>query len=737
MLFRCLSERESSGRSLRRDIRRPTRLGVVADVAGKSIEEVTEVVEAFRTAGVNFVTAASDVLDKDTVLDISHESLILRWKRLRGWVDDEARSADIYRRLEQSARLQLEGKGSYIAQPELDDVLKWWKTRQPTREWSNRYGDHFELAKGFLDSSRNKWRSPESGVVDQALPRGDRHSCDPLGLRTRGVPGLQPLPEGIHRNPRDEDSRGREFEREAEQIEHEPAAAGRRRTRRRTRLSVALSDTRVAALGLLSSLVSATSPQQGVLLAAAAVDEMERERKIWRKTPAVLPDLAAPSLDSESALRRALGHISGRGFGGHRGAVTAVSIDPQDQSLGVTADGRHFATGGQDGRILLHPLAPEEPLAAPIVLDGSTGAGERWGPVDALQIAYQGRWLVAASRSAGAVRLWDLRSPPYRRVGLSKEHRMTLNLSLDGRWALTYEAAEGPIGSGYQRVWDLAADDPKPFDLGLFVKDYLPFFSFSRDGKRLALYWADSTGFVWDLTKAPGADGFGRRSLPAVKFDRPGTRVMNSEFAEDGRLVVTYSDGKARYFDPAAMDKEPKTVALALGEATAATALATDYRGLWIVTAETRAAGATTTSPIVQASPSPPPPNDNPSRIGVRPESERTTYVWNLSQAPNKPEPTARLNGFPSSMGLPHVVVDPSGRRLLAVSSDGRLLLWNLNPPAGRFGAGPPPQPARYGYRPTHVARHRKPRPGLLAERRLGRHQPRRPLGPGARRRIT
>ena len=36
-------------------------------------------------------------------------------------------------------------------------MSKWWKTRQPTREWSNRYGDHFELAKGFLDSSRIKW----------------------------------------------------------------------------------------------------------------------------------------------------------------------------------------------------------------------------------------------------------------------------------------------------------------------------------------------------------------------------------------------------------------------------------------------------------------------------------------------------------------------------------------------------------------------------------------------------
>ncbi len=51
-------------------------------------------------------------------------------------------------------------------------------------------------------------------------------------------------------------------------------------------------------------------------------------------------------------------------------------------------------------------------------------------------------------------------------------------------------------------------------------------------------------------------------------------------------------------------------------------------------------------------------------------------------------------------MGLPHVVVDPSGRRLLAVSSDGRLLLWNLNPPAGRFGAGPPPSARGTGIAP-------------------------------------
>jgi energy-coupling factor transporter ATP-binding protein EcfA2 len=102
VLFRCLSERSLE----RRDTRRPVPVSTVAAVAGVSWQQVAEVVEVFRRPDRSFLTPPSGMaLHPETILDISHESLIRQWRRMTEWVDKEARSAEAYRRLEQTARL--------------------------------------------------------------------------------------------------------------------------------------------------------------------------------------------------------------------------------------------------------------------------------------------------------------------------------------------------------------------------------------------------------------------------------------------------------------------------------------------------------------------------------------------------------------------------------------------------------------------------------------------------------
>jgi hypothetical protein len=64
------------------------------------------VIETFRAAGHSFVTPPPPIpLEADTVIDISHESLIRGWRRLRAWVEEEAESARVYRRLAETAAL--------------------------------------------------------------------------------------------------------------------------------------------------------------------------------------------------------------------------------------------------------------------------------------------------------------------------------------------------------------------------------------------------------------------------------------------------------------------------------------------------------------------------------------------------------------------------------------------------------------------------------------------------------
>ena len=150
VMFRRLSE--SPG-----NIRRPTEAGEVARLADASIEEVGQVADAFRAPGANFVMPEpTEPIDDRTKLDISHESLIQRWQRLRQWSSDEAHDAESYRDLERRAQRHKRNEGGLLTSLDLQRALAWQQQRRPTRDWAERYGGDFDLAMAFLDDSEKQ-----------------------------------------------------------------------------------------------------------------------------------------------------------------------------------------------------------------------------------------------------------------------------------------------------------------------------------------------------------------------------------------------------------------------------------------------------------------------------------------------------------------------------------------------------------------------------------------------------
>jgi WD40 repeat protein/energy-coupling factor transporter ATP-binding protein EcfA2 len=151
VMFRRLTERSAD----QRDTRRPAPLSEVAAVAGVSWEQVAEVVDAFRRPDRSFVTPrVGETLYPNTRLDITHESLISNWQRLDGWAQTEAKSAETYRLLEQSARRWKAGQSALWGTPDLDLALSWKQTEHPTAMWAERYAPAFDLAMTFLDESK-------------------------------------------------------------------------------------------------------------------------------------------------------------------------------------------------------------------------------------------------------------------------------------------------------------------------------------------------------------------------------------------------------------------------------------------------------------------------------------------------------------------------------------------------------------------------------------------------------
>ena len=77
--------------------------------------EVIAVIEVFRAPGRSFLMPPHGVaLSGDSVIDISHESLIRQWGQLRTWVEEEAESRATYLRLVEAARLHRAGRAGLV-----------------------------------------------------------------------------------------------------------------------------------------------------------------------------------------------------------------------------------------------------------------------------------------------------------------------------------------------------------------------------------------------------------------------------------------------------------------------------------------------------------------------------------------------------------------------------------------------------------------------------------------------
>lgn len=150
-LFKALSERGADNR----EIRRPTRLDTICKITGASTAEVIHVIDVFRGGGRSFLMPPFGTeLHADSVIDISHESLIRNWQRLKEWVNEEAQSVRVYRRVAETAVLHREGGEGLMQEPALSFALDWREKSQPTAAWGERYHPDFEYAMTYLDKSR-------------------------------------------------------------------------------------------------------------------------------------------------------------------------------------------------------------------------------------------------------------------------------------------------------------------------------------------------------------------------------------------------------------------------------------------------------------------------------------------------------------------------------------------------------------------------------------------------------
>ena len=163
-LFKAITDKVTDARGTRR----PTRLDTLCEATGASAAELAPVIDVFRDPSRSFLMPpAGTALRPDSPIDISHESLMRVWDRLRAWADEEAQSAQTYRRLAETAELQLAGSAGLLRQPDLQFAIDWQRRQQPNAAWAGRYQGGFEAMCDFLQRSESAFDAETRAVAAQ------------------------------------------------------------------------------------------------------------------------------------------------------------------------------------------------------------------------------------------------------------------------------------------------------------------------------------------------------------------------------------------------------------------------------------------------------------------------------------------------------------------------------------------------------------------------------------------
>lgn len=161
-LFKTITEKGTDNKGMRR----PTKAKTIMSIAGCTAPELFEVVDKFRVPSRSFITPRhNNELTEDSIIDLSHESLMRLWDRLREWVEDEASSIQMYTRLSEASAMYQQGKTSLWRPPDLQLAINWRDQHKPTLAWAQRYDPAFERAMVYLRTSEKEYTQEEENKI--------------------------------------------------------------------------------------------------------------------------------------------------------------------------------------------------------------------------------------------------------------------------------------------------------------------------------------------------------------------------------------------------------------------------------------------------------------------------------------------------------------------------------------------------------------------------------------------
>jgi WD40 repeat protein len=448
------------------ETRRPTRVSEIAKVCCAPEAQVRGVLEVFLRR--RFITLSND---SDPLVDISHESLIRLWQRLKRWVVQESQSASLFRRLSEDAVK----KRALYRGPTLAEAVTWRNNENPNSDWAIRYGIDgvvFDQSIRFLRRSElRQWVERGIAIVGVLV-----------------VVALAVVYYSLYRNAKEQARRAEQEQHIADdqkrnaEAQREAADLQARRAEEQKRFA----DSR--RLASLAELGRWSHSDLALLLSIEAFH-------------------AAPTFEARSAILRGLEISPGLlSYLYHSDPVLTVAFSP---------NGKFLASAGSDAVIRLWDVATRRAIGEP--LRGHTS--RIWSVV----FTPDGRTIASASGDH-TVRLWDVRT--HKQLGKPLEGHLdevgSVSFNQDGT-ILASGSVDGTV-----RLWEVATHRPLEDLKG--SPGMVNAIAFSHDGKRLASGGYDLTVHLWDLaTRSPLGDPLhGHTSMISALAFSPNDKILAS-----------------------------------------------------------------------------------------------------------------------------------------------------------------------------------------------------------------
>lgn len=156
--FKTITEKGEEERSYRR----PAKVWELAEITQAPNHQIIDIVEEFRKPGNTILTPSTDdELNAESIVDVSHESIMRVWETLTKWMEEEYESTKQYLRIAEAAQMHQEGKGTLLKSPELQMATNWYHLAQPTKTWGIRHDVAFDRTIEFLLYSEKQFLREE------------------------------------------------------------------------------------------------------------------------------------------------------------------------------------------------------------------------------------------------------------------------------------------------------------------------------------------------------------------------------------------------------------------------------------------------------------------------------------------------------------------------------------------------------------------------------------------------